>query len=160
VKRSIAPNEAQFLRRCRNIGKSFSLLCRQGERFVNFHLLLIVSNLNLQWGLTLTESLRPYLQGSKRKASSFGKKLSIPSTSRTPAASLWSTINKHTGRSEQSSRLPSVSAYSIASQLVKNGEHKAGDRESTRLVNKEVSDLWFVPAPERDSISALFFFFF
>ena len=40
------------------------------------------------------------------------------------------------------------SANSIASQLVKNGAHKTGDREPTRLVNKELSDLWKIPTPE------------
>jgi len=30
---------------------------------------------------------------------------------------------------------------SIASQLVKNGAHKTSDREPTRLVNKQLSDL-------------------
>jgi len=48
----------------------------------------------------------------------------------------WRTINKLTGRSGRSSRLCPVSANSIASQLVKNGEHRTGIREFTRLVNK------------------------
>jgi len=42
----------------------------------------------------------------------------------------WRTINKLTGRSGRSSRLRPVSANSIASQLVKNGAHKTGGRES------------------------------
>jgi len=49
-----------------------------------------------------------------------------------------------------------VSANSIASQLVKNGAHKTGDREPTRLVNKELSDLWKIPTPEGHSISEPF----
>jgi len=49
-----------------------------------------------------------------------------------------------------------VSANSIASQLVKNGAHKTSDRKPTRLVNKELSDLWKIPAPEGHSISELF----
>jgi len=53
----------------------------------------------------------------------------------------WKTINKLTGRSGRSSRVCPVSANSIASPLVKNGAHKTSDRESTRLVNKELSDL-------------------
>jgi len=65
----------------------------------------------------------------------------------------WDTINKLTGRSGRSSRLCSVSANSIASQLVKNGAHSTGGRESTRLVNKELSSLWKVPKPEGYSIS-------
>jgi len=31
---------------------------------------------------------------------------------------------------------------------VKNGAHKTGSRESTRLVNKELSDLWKIQIPE------------
>jgi len=40
-----------------------------------------------------------------------------------------------------------VSANPIASQLVKNGAHKTADRKSTRLVNKELSDLWKISTP-------------
>jgi len=32
-------------------------------------------------------------------------------------------------------------ANSIASQLVKDGAHKTSDREPTRLINKQLSDL-------------------
>jgi len=39
---------------------------------------------------------------------------------------------------------------------VKNGAHRTGDRESTRLVNKEMSDLWKIPTPEGHSISEPF----
>jgi len=39
-----------------------------------------------QWGLTLTEQLRPYVCGSTRRSRNVGMKLSIPSTSCTPAA--------------------------------------------------------------------------
>jgi len=68
----------------------------------------------------------------------------------------WSTINKLTGRSGRSSHLCPVLANSIASQLVKNGTHKTGGRESTRLVNKHLSDLWTIPTPEGHSISEPF----
>ena len=54
----------------------------------------------------------------------------------------WRTINKLTGRSGSSFYQCPVSANSIASQLVKNGAHRTGDRKSTRLVNKEQSDQW------------------
>ena len=62
----------------------------------------------------------------------------------------WRTINKLTGRSGCSSHQCSVSANSIASQLVKKGTHKTSDCdcESTRLVNKQLSDLWKIPTPE------------
>jgi len=65
----------------------------------------------------------------------------------------WKTINKLSGRSRRSSRLCPVSANSIASQLVKNGAHKTGGRASTRLVNKQLSDLWKIPTPDGRSIS-------
>ena len=68
----------------------------------------------------------------------------------------WRTIDKHTGRSGLSSRLCPVSANSIASQLVKNGAHRTGGRESARLVNKQLSDLWKIPTPEGYSISEPF----
>jgi len=53
----------------------------------------------------------------------------------------WRAINKLTGRSGRSSRLCPVLANSIATQLVKNGAHSSRDCKSTRLVNKELSDL-------------------
>ena len=68
----------------------------------------------------------------------------------------WRTINKLTGRSGRSSHLCPVSANSIASQLVKNGAHRAGDCESSRFVNKELFDLWKTPTPEGHSISERF----
>jgi len=50
-----------------------------------------------------------------------------------------------------------VSANSIASQLVRNGAHKTGGRkESTRFVNKQLSDLWKIPTLEGHSISEPF----
>jgi len=57
----------------------------------------------------------------------------------------WRTINKLTGISVRSFHQCPVSANSIASQLVKN---RTGVRKSTRLVNKELSDLWKIPTPE------------
>jgi len=109
-----------------------------------------------QWGLPLTEPPRPYSFDYNRRNRSNGRKLSIPSTSRTLAAR----------RGEQSTNLlagldasfacaPSRQTR-IASQLVKNGAHKTGDRESTRLVNKQLSDLWKIPIPEGHSISEPF----
>ena len=56
----------------------------------------------------------------------------------------------------RSSRLRPVSANSIAWQIVKEGTHKTGDRESTRLINKELSDLWKIPTLEGHSISEPF----
>jgi len=68
----------------------------------------------------------------------------------------WRTINKLTGRSGRFFRQCPVSANSITSQLVKNGVHRTGDRESTRLVNNELSDLWKIPTTEGHSISEPF----
>ena len=42
------------------------------------------------------------------------------------------------------------------SQLVKNGAHKTSDRESSRFVNKELSDQWKIPTSEGYSISEPF----
>jgi len=67
----------------------------------------------------------------------------------------WRTINKLTGRSGPSFHQCPVSANSIASQL-KNGAHRTGDCKSTRLVKKELSDLWKNPTPEGHSISEPF----
>jgi len=39
---------------------------------------------------------------------------------------------------------------------VKNGAHKTSDRETTRLVNKQLSDLWKIPSREGHSISEPF----
>ena len=68
----------------------------------------------------------------------------------------WRTIYKLTDRFGCSFHQCPVSANSIASQLVKNGAHKTGDRKSTRMVNKELSDLWKIPTPEGYSISEPF----
>jgi len=118
----------------------------------------IAPSSEFQRGLTLIEPVRPYFLGSNRRSRSSGKKLSISSTSRTPPARRGNAINKLTGRSirGRSSRLCPVSANSIASQLVKNGAHKTRSHESTRLINKELSDLWKVPTTEGNSISGPF----
>jgi len=68
----------------------------------------------------------------------------------------WRTINKLTGRSGRSSRVCPVSANSTDSQLLKNGAHKPSDREPTRLVNKQLPNLWKIPTPEDHSISEPF----
>jgi len=65
----------------------------------------------------------------------------------------WRTINKLTGRSGRFFHQCPVTANFIASQLVKNGAHRTGDRKPTRLANKELSDLWKIPIPEGHSIS-------
>ena len=45
-----------------------------------------IAPFKLQWELTLTEPLRPCYLGSNRRSRSDGRKLSIPSTFRTPAS--------------------------------------------------------------------------
>jgi len=106
-----------------------------------------------QWGLTLTEPPRPYSLDYNRRNRTDGRKLSTPSSSRTPSA-------KHGEQSTNSlagldAPLPCAPSRpnSIASQLVKNGAHKTGGCKSIRLVNKQLSDLWKIPAPEGHSIS-------
>jgi len=51
-----------------------------------------------------------------------------------------------------SSRLLPATENPIASQFVKNRTHKTGSRDSTRITNKELSDLWKVPTPEGESM--------
>jgi len=109
-----------------------------------------------QWGLTLIEPLRPDCLGYNRRSRSDGRKLLIPSTCRTLAARRGEQSTNLISRSGRSSRLCPVSANSIASQLTKNGAHRTGVRKSTRLVNKELSDLWKIPTPEHHSISEPF----
>jgi len=66
------------------------------------------------------------------------------------------TINNLTGRSRNLHRPCPITANSITSQLVKNGTYKTKDRESDRLVNKEVFDLCMIPTPEDKCISGEF----
>ena len=108
-----------------------------------------------QWGLTLTEPLRPYSLDYNRRSRSDGRKLSTPSTSRAPAASVGHHQQTHWQVWTLLSPVP-VSAKSTASQLVKNGEHRTKNHEHTKLVNKQLSDLWKIPTPEGHSISEPF----
>ena len=66
----------------------------------------------------------------------------------------WSIVNNLTGRSRHSPRHCPISANAIASQLIRNGKYEGADRESSRLVSKEVSDLWRVPTPSSADISS------
>ena len=68
----------------------------------------------------------------------------------------WSILNNLTGRSRYSPRHCPVSADAIASQLVRNGKYEAVDRKSSRLVCKEVSDLWRATTPDTVNISDTF----
>jgi len=109
-----------------------------------------------QWGLPLTESPRPYSLDYNRRSRSDGRKLSTPSTSCTPAARRGEqSTNLLAGQDAHLACAPSRRGH-IASQQVKNGAHKTGGRESTRLNNKQLSDLWKIPTPEGHSISETF----
>jgi len=44
----------------------------------------------------------------------------------------------------------------VLERFVKNGKYKTKDRESDRLVSKEVSDLWRIPTPEYKCTSGEF----
>ena len=68
----------------------------------------------------------------------------------------WSILNNLTGRSRHSPRHCPVSADAIASQLVRNGKYEAVDRKSSRLVSREVSDLWRATTPDPVNISDSF----
>ena len=61
----------------------------------------------------------------------------------------WNSINKLSSRSGHSSRLCPVSASFIALQLMKNESHKTENREFTRPINKELSNLQKILAPSR-----------
>jgi len=105
-----------------------------------------------QWRLILTEPLRPYFLEYYRRSRGAGRKLSTPSTSHTLAARRGEQSTNLLAGLYASSRLCLVSAKSITSQLVKNGAHRTGGSESTRLVKKQLSGLWKIPTPEGHSI--------
>ena len=68
----------------------------------------------------------------------------------------WSVLNNLTGRSRHSSRHCSVSANSIAFQLVRNGRYEAVDRNLSRLASQQASDLWRATTSEPTNISENF----
>ena len=65
----------------------------------------------------------------------------------------WSILNNLTGRSRHSPHHCPVSADAIAFQMVKNRKYEAVDRKSSRLVCKEVFDLWRATTPDAVNIS-------
>ena len=68
----------------------------------------------------------------------------------------WSILNNLIGRSRHSPRHCPVSANAIASQLVRKGKYEAVDRNSSRFVSQEVSDLFRATAPDAVNISDSF----
>ena len=54
----------------------------------------------------------------------------------------WSILNNLIGRSRRSPRHCAVSANASASQLIRNRRYESIDRESSRIISQEVSDLW------------------
>ena len=68
----------------------------------------------------------------------------------------WSTLNNLTGGSRQSPCQYPVSANAIASQLVKNGKYEGANREISRSVMQELSDLGRATAPDAINISGNF----
>ena len=68
----------------------------------------------------------------------------------------WSTLNNLTGRSRQSSRQCLVLANAEASQLVKTGKYEGANREISRSVMQELSDLWRATSPDAVNISGDF----
>ena len=53
----------------------------------------------------------------------------------------WSILNNLTDRSRHSPRHCAISANAILSQLIRNGKYEGIDRESSRLILQEMSDL-------------------
>ena len=68
----------------------------------------------------------------------------------------WSILNNLSGRSLHSSRHCPVSADAIACQLVRNGRSDDVNRESSRFVSQEVSDLWKAAISSPVNISGIF----
>ena len=60
----------------------------------------------------------------------------------------WSIIDNLTGRSRHPPRQRPISANAIASQLIRNGKYMMKDRETTRLVREETSELWKISTPD------------
>ena len=65
-------------------------------------------------------------------------------------------MNNLTGRSRRSPHHCAVSANAIASQLIRNGRYEGIDRESSRLISQDVSDLWRATATSPVNISESF----
>ena len=68
----------------------------------------------------------------------------------------WSILNNLTGRSHHSPRRCAVSANAIASQLIRNGTYEDIDRELSRLISQEMSDLWRATPTSPANISESF----
>ena len=68
----------------------------------------------------------------------------------------WSILNNLIGRSRHSTHHCPFSTYAIASPLVRNGRYEAVDRNSSRLVSQEVSDLWRATTTDPVNISDIF----
>ena len=68
-----------------------------------------------------------------------------------------STLNNLNGWSRQFPRQCPVLANVIASQPVKNGKYNGANREISRFVMQELSDLWRATAPDAVNISGDFF---
>ena len=104
--------------------------------------------------LTLIELFYPFFHSSNRGSRIDGTKLSIPSTSRTPAARCGPpSINLLAGLDAPLAYapLPHVcKLYCLATH--ENG----GTQEWKPRTNKELSDLWKVPTPQGNSISGPF----
>ena len=69
---------------------------------------------------------------------------------------VWSILNNLTDRSRHSPRHCPVSADAIASHLVRNEKYETVDRNSSRLVCKEMSDLWRATTPDAVNICDTF----
>ena len=69
----------------------------------------------------------------------------------------WSTLNNVTGRSLHSSLQCPVSSGAIESHLVKNGRYEKVNHKSSRLILKEVSELWRDPRTNPVNVSRFYF---
>ena len=91
--------------------------------------------------------------GSGKRSRSDGRKLSIPSTSRTLAERcVEPSTNLLAGLDAPFTSAPFRKIKSPRNSL-RNGAHRTGASQPNRLVNKELSDIWKIPTPEGHSIS-------
>ena len=88
----------------------------------------------------LVELQQLYLQ-ALRSAQLVGQRRLRTSTFNTPAESHGALLTTSLASQDISPSLP-VSANAVAAQLLRNGKCKGVDRESTRLVSKEVTYRW------------------
>jgi len=108
-----------------------------------------------QWGLTLIETSCPYFLGSNRRSRSDGEKLSIPSTSCTPAARRGASPKTYWQVLALLSSLPRLSKLHRLTTREERGTQDWERRVHLAHKHSAIRTFgWFqVPTPEGNSIS-------